>query len=74
VAGETAQWRASRFVRLTKCYSGVQVKNDEMDGARGKYERDERCIQGSCGGIRGEGRREHLEDLGVDNIKWKFKK
>jgi hypothetical protein len=45
-----------KSVLLTKYYSGVQIKKNEIRGACGTYLGQERCIQGLGGGGRPEGR------------------
>jgi hypothetical protein len=38
-----------KIVLFAKCYSGEQIKMNEMDESSGKYEIERRCIQ-VCGG------------------------
>jgi hypothetical protein len=60
---------------LTKHCSGDEIKRNEMSGACGTYERQERCIQGMGG--RNLKERDYLEDLDVDMmiiLKWNFRK
>ena len=42
------------IVLLTKYYSGNQIRKNEMDGARGTYGGEERCIQGFGGETEGK--------------------
>jgi hypothetical protein len=44
----------SGSVPLAKYFLGDQIKKNEMGGACGKYERQERCIQGFGGETRGK--------------------
>ena len=49
---------------LTKHYSGDQkIKKNVMDGARGTYEEEERCMRGFVGGLM---EKEQLGDLDQD--------
>jgi hypothetical protein len=60
---KTTERRVLYSVLLTKCYSGDQIKNNELDGASGTYG-DRR---GACRVLVGNVRvRDHLEDPGVD--------
>jgi hypothetical protein len=54
---------------------GDKIKNNEMGRTCGIYGKQERCIQGFCGGDLRE--RDHFEDLDVDGrtiLKWILKK
>jgi hypothetical protein len=51
-------------VLLTKYYSGDQIQSNGMGGACSTYEVDEGRIRG-FGGVTW-GKRDHVEDLGVD--------
>jgi hypothetical protein len=49
-------------VHLIIYHSGDQIKVNEMGGAHGTYTRQESCVRGFVGRLRG---RDHLEVLGV---------
>ena len=42
---------ALRYVLLTTYLSGDQIKNNEIGGACGTYEEEDRCLQRFGGGI-----------------------
>jgi hypothetical protein len=57
----------------TKYCSGDEIKRNEMYGACGTYQRQERCAQGMGG--RNLKERGYLEDLDEDMmLKWDFSK
>jgi hypothetical protein len=68
-----SSWVLILSALLTKHCSSDEIKRNEMSGACGTYERQERCIQGMDGWNLKE--RGYLEDLDLDMmimLKWNF--
>jgi hypothetical protein len=47
--GDTAQWRASRYILPNEYYPGDQIKKNEMGGVCGTYGGPEKFMQGFGG-------------------------
>ena len=71
---ETAYWKSSPFILITKYYSSDQIQDDGLDGTFGRCGGKREMYTGICVGNLRE--RDNLQDLGVYGriLEWTLKK